>query len=266
MYTRADIAKMFRLSTNESVMQHFFPVENFYPNVCHVCLSHDRETPLQRCKGCQMISYCSKDHQKKHWPLHKDVCKVVSKKIMQGINIFAGAFNNPKVESLMKNFSCDMLEEILRRKLKRFEMGMIAYPKVCEICRIADPDLLKACPKCPYANFCKQHEGDPKHEELCHLYTFCIKMDAYELVLMTIPSTDAIMKTTQPLTELTRLPSSISEIMESYFQLKEFIMSLCNKMQNFVKHINFDLLRSEEYFEGFFIHTSELFTSSLTLL
>ncbi|KAJ0174416.1 hypothetical protein K1T71_009524 [Dendrolimus kikuchii] len=37
---------------------------------CIVCLS----PAIQKCSGCQLVHYCSKDHQKEHWKQHKHQC------------------------------------------------------------------------------------------------------------------------------------------------------------------------------------------------
>lgn len=45
----------------------------FNPNVCHTCKIYSDS--IKTCTGCHMISYCSKEHQKFHWPSHKSLCK-----------------------------------------------------------------------------------------------------------------------------------------------------------------------------------------------
>jgi hypothetical protein len=43
--------------------------------VCGMCKRGDIcGVPLQRCNGCRIVYYCSKAHQKKAWPLHKQIC------------------------------------------------------------------------------------------------------------------------------------------------------------------------------------------------
>ncbi len=38
---------------------------------CVVC-----QTPAEKkCTGCNAVVYCTKEHQKKHWPTHKKDCK-----------------------------------------------------------------------------------------------------------------------------------------------------------------------------------------------
>lgn len=49
---------------------------------CPICVddhAHRRGEEKRKvhmvCGACQAQSYCSKKHQKKHWPIHKKVCK-----------------------------------------------------------------------------------------------------------------------------------------------------------------------------------------------
>ena len=49
---------------------------HYFPGACFVC----KATPpaggsLSRCANCRMIKYCSKEHQKMDWPIHKTICK-----------------------------------------------------------------------------------------------------------------------------------------------------------------------------------------------
>ena len=43
---------------------------------CDVC---EREDNLLRCAGCQVVSYCGRDHQTLAWPAHKGRCSAVRK-------------------------------------------------------------------------------------------------------------------------------------------------------------------------------------------
>ena len=52
----------------------------YYPNMCHVCHCFgENSISLKRCGGCNMISYCGLEHQKKDWLEHRDFCKAVTK-------------------------------------------------------------------------------------------------------------------------------------------------------------------------------------------
>lgn len=44
----------------------------FNPNLCHVCKA--TTTGSKKCKGCDMISYCCREHQKLHWSSHRALC------------------------------------------------------------------------------------------------------------------------------------------------------------------------------------------------
>jgi hypothetical protein len=49
---------------------------------CDNCFALASELPtlLKRCSGCQCVSYCSKECQKKHWSRHKPFCYLVQGK------------------------------------------------------------------------------------------------------------------------------------------------------------------------------------------
>ena len=44
--------------------------------VCHLCTNETTpdNTPLLQCSRCKKSYYCSKEHQKIHWKVHKKVC------------------------------------------------------------------------------------------------------------------------------------------------------------------------------------------------
>ena len=43
--------------------------------VCANCDVVANNTHLKKCAACKLVTYCSKECQKKHWPVHKTVCK-----------------------------------------------------------------------------------------------------------------------------------------------------------------------------------------------
>ncbi|KAK9826989.1 hypothetical protein WJX74_002865 [Apatococcus lobatus] len=43
------------------------------PSVCAMCREQFRK--LMHCSGCKKVSYCCKDCQKAHWPIHKRDCR-----------------------------------------------------------------------------------------------------------------------------------------------------------------------------------------------
>ena len=47
--------------------------------VCAYCDAIANKEPYKKCAKCRHAAYCSKDCQKKHWPVHKAVCKSAPK-------------------------------------------------------------------------------------------------------------------------------------------------------------------------------------------
>ncbi|CAL1715886.1 unnamed protein product [Somion occarium] len=45
-------------------------------NRCDTCDVHGRRKPLQKCAGCGISRYCSKECQKKDWVVHKIACQM----------------------------------------------------------------------------------------------------------------------------------------------------------------------------------------------
>ena len=43
--------------------------------MCANCNAIANNTHLKKCAACKRVAYCSKECQKKHWPVHKTVCK-----------------------------------------------------------------------------------------------------------------------------------------------------------------------------------------------
>ncbi|XP_032685276.1 uncharacterized protein LOC116850748 isoform X10 [Odontomachus brunneus] len=48
----------------------------FNPNICHVCKRPSEN--LITCNKCNMISYCSKEHQEEHKFSHLDMCNAIA--------------------------------------------------------------------------------------------------------------------------------------------------------------------------------------------
>ncbi len=52
---------------------------HFYWGCCMVCrLAGTSERPLKRCSRCAAVFYCSSEHQKRHWKLHRRLCSYLS--------------------------------------------------------------------------------------------------------------------------------------------------------------------------------------------
>ena len=65
--------------TAENGSKHFLGgseiIQRFFFGLCPVCYKIGEHSA---CAGCMMVSYCSRDCQKKDWKNHKLVCKVLS--------------------------------------------------------------------------------------------------------------------------------------------------------------------------------------------
>ncbi|XP_033208647.1 uncharacterized protein LOC117167664 [Belonocnema kinseyi] len=216
MYAGDEFRKIFTDGLFTSVHGSHISESQFYPNLCHVCFSHNRETPLKICGGCRMISYCGKDHQKRHWPKHKTLCLPISNllKATGESNIFDAVSS---VDSKSKSLDTEqslVYQHITNacndRKIYPYEFQMIHFNRSCEVCEETDTTLLKSCENCPQANFCADHEGHPNHVQYCDLYTICCFLDALEVSFGKLGLEDMC---TICVPKISRLPRSMEEFM-----------------------------------------------------
>ena len=117
----------------------------YYVNACKICHC---TIHVEICKRCKMISYCGEKHRKKHWPQHKDLCKVILGMLREtgGTNLF----DNLKPISMeewmrMKIELMLTAQSKLGRKLQVYEREMFLFPKTCFSCHESDLSLLKTC-------------------------------------------------------------------------------------------------------------------------
>lgn len=167
-----------------SNVEKTFQSRFFYPNMCHVCHCLESETmKLKRCGNCNMISYCSKEHQFEHWYLHKDFCRVVSMllKVNGTNNIFQfmKKIDDPNERFKEKAMLLTMLREKMNRDLYDFENQMMFHPRMCEVCFETNPNLLINCHHCPQGTFCTKHSNESQHSEVCFFYRICYTSDHY---------------------------------------------------------------------------------------
>ncbi|XP_043466784.1 uncharacterized protein LOC122501412 [Leptopilina heterotoma] len=198
----------------------------FFSNMCYICRCFGEKVNLKRCSACNMISYCSKEHQKQDWPNHKQFCRVLCqiKKDWKVDNLFESL----KVKSADERMAVfkqididgkgDMLIELLKakavtllkRNLKVTELQMIQLPRVCSVCFESKQELLVNCKKCAQTSFCKEHLNNRDHQEECHKCIFSAIIIPQSICEMT--------KTIKLSThiKIDKLPSSMMEFMETY--------------------------------------------------
>ncbi|XP_051156938.1 uncharacterized protein LOC127278971 [Leptopilina boulardi] len=232
--------------------------KTFYPNACHVCNCFGEKVNLKRCGACDMISYCSKEHQLKDWSSHKEICKVIrqikkelevnnlyeSLKVSNTFNgvgemlsIFLGKFSTGLETTFGKSFKkisqmnglklikdlSDRAVELLGRPLKYYELQMFSFPRVCAVCFECNPHLLTNCKKCPQSSFCEMHINDPSHENQCFKFISILYLPCE--IHETVPPLilDIIDEMKLPVqTEFEKLPNSMTKFFERYFSKVSF--------------------------------------------
>lgn len=135
-----------------------------YPNQCIVCKSKNK----LRCTGCNMVSYCGRDHQLQHWSIHKNFCRTISKML-----------NEKNLSHIYENLNLsiwlqerDKIIHQVRKKLKSLnseELFLLKSPRICFICHEAKQEKLNNCPNCQLVNFCNIHKSSYIHERNCSI-------------------------------------------------------------------------------------------------
>lgn len=152
----------------------------FYPNDCIVC---KKRKSLKRCSRCQMISYCGEEHQKENWPMHKELCRVIScitkaKRLTHLYEDLRGCTPNEWTNSRI--IMWDRITTIMGRELENYESQMLHYPRCCFICYDTRQSNLTNCPNCPWASFCKKHPQTSEHDKLCSQIVSCHSLEIDE--------------------------------------------------------------------------------------
>lgn len=144
--------------------------EVFLPYVCHVCKILGQSYGLKRCRNCKMISYCSKEHQRLHWPQHRDLCKVISDicKHERMTNLFQKAVGIlPDEYRYYRIYYVNKCAQELGRNLDSWEKEMIYFPQVCHTCYEFDIQKLTSCHKCHHVSYCKPSHLKSDHDIWC---------------------------------------------------------------------------------------------------
>lgn len=98
----------------------------FYPTVCYICKKYTNDKFVQ-CDQCELISYCSREHQIEHRPKHEDLCnaiKYVRETYKEEVSVCES--------SIRMDFLKEMVRGELERPLKLYEVQMFIWPK--EMC------------------------------------------------------------------------------------------------------------------------------------
>ena len=133
-----------------------------------------------------MILYCSQQHQKVHWPLHKSLCKCIQS-IMhsQGSQcLFQRTRKGFSVEDWCKERSNAMLLTQLQlgRRLSEGEQQMFMFPRVCKVCHEGDQEKLQDCKNCFCVSYCSvthKQQDFIRHSMSCHWLKLCFYVDKH---------------------------------------------------------------------------------------
>lgn len=117
------------------------------------------ESKLLRCQNCKLISYCGREHQTKHWSIHKEFCKTITslRKEMKLKHILD--INGPVTQlttsqlSEVKLLIQTLAMTKLHRELNECERELIWFPRICNLCSSHDGTLIP-CPNCFAVGYC----------------------------------------------------------------------------------------------------------------
>ncbi|XP_036321753.1 uncharacterized protein LOC118735870 [Rhagoletis pomonella] len=129
---------------------------------------------LHKCSGCQLVMYCSQEHQRMDWQLHRGFCRAISQ-IMSNYQI-----KHPYLISGQPHDSYTMerailqvkylLRTLLGRKLEYHEEELTSFPAYCEICYHLER--VQSCTRCHGVSYCSpQHaaQDSERHKARCGL-------------------------------------------------------------------------------------------------
>lgn len=159
----------------------------FYGNVCHVCKCNDANgKKLKRCGGCKIILYCSQQHQKVHWPLHKSLCKCIQS-VMHNRGsqyLFQRTREGFSAEDWCKErYNVMLLTQLkLGRRLSEGEQQMFMFPRVCKVCHEGDQEKLQDCKNCHCVSYCSishKEQDFLRHSMSCHWLKLCFYVDKH---------------------------------------------------------------------------------------
>ena len=137
--------------------RYLFPGLCFY---CHTASTITVPRSIQRCGGCQLVAYCSKDCQKNDRYIHKFVCKEFP--VVNGKNVLCTTGHwKEHIAALRERAARLPHAEVAASPLFR-------NPRVCRTCKEARQILLTDC-ICGCVSYCSHRctVADKHHEEDC---------------------------------------------------------------------------------------------------
>jgi len=130
--------------------------------------------PLERCKGCDLVDFCSADCRKKQWKYHKELCKQFP--VTNGRNVH---FYNEEFDCKTKGPNspkqCTLLNKRLLRAQEKdtYLRYLFIWRRICLVCKGAIPENVPDC-ECSCVSYCsteckKMNRGRPDkgHQKMC---------------------------------------------------------------------------------------------------
>jgi len=209
--------------------------EHFIAGACTEC--HNLPSVLGRmktCSQCCLVWYCGRECQKKNWKYHKEFCKVTrevakdfnNSYIMEGSKEAQLSGMNFLEYFLSRTYHvAEMLKKYHNRDLDALEASSLLNPKVCEICKDADPAVLKPCEICYRVFYCSKehaHQDYVKHAKLCP--AFLLTLQCYQLI-----TTKGL-----PIPRLHYKMSTVSEYKPLTGTMKDYIRPIFDAEDTFV--------------------------------
>lgn len=149
----------------------------YHSNLCHVCKQSSEN--LKRCSNCKCLAYCSKEHQKADWKIHKELCKVISSTEKDFFNFEVKAYEDFQTLRYMR---CAAWQNKLNRPLENFENQIWMFPKVCVVCYSKNVKI--DCRNCLNVSYCsKNHEEvySDIHRRYCDALRLNMEVDVYNM-------------------------------------------------------------------------------------
>lgn len=197
-------------------------------SLCQLC---KRELSRRySCERCGLLSYCSTEHRRLHWPEHAELCTAVQTvcKARGTAHILQGApRTSPDAFRVLRIHNMQDCEHAIARTLDSWEKEMFIFPHVCTQCHEYRAEALVVCSRCNHSSSCKGHPPD-SHDNCClHLsrYKAIIKDQVkFGVYCPSIPPSQ-ISSTLPKLTSIYNTFNNIRKAMSDFefFELTEIV-------------------------------------------
>ena len=157
----------------------------FLAHACFVCKRlHSKQCRLKSCGSCRLVAYCSAKHQRAHWPLHRALCKVITKRMKKlgTDHIYREALNVSSHEQWkqIRFKHMTVCEEMLNRPMEAYEKEMFLYPRACETCHETTSEKLHTCHSCHSVSYCSEEHLRKNHSKFCKDLRLLVDIHTYQ--------------------------------------------------------------------------------------